>query len=159
MHRSLCLFLAVAILTACGDSTGPDGTEPPAPTYESIAATYNGALAGLAQGVTLQATFSVTIQQTAGTLSGSWSLTGTLTEGALVVPVQGTGSLTGTIALGNNPSVNITIMNACPNYQAAFSGAYDSANRLLTISGPIEFYTAGTCTVFLSYQSTILLSR
>ncbi len=153
-------FFAAAttlLLVACGDSTGPEPTGPTGPTYESIAATYAGALVGNAQGIALTATFSITITQTGGDLSGSWSLVGTLNDGVVSVDVQGTGTLSGSIASGQNPSVNLTIRNACANYEARFSGAYDSANRRLTIGGPVDILDG--CTVVITYQSTIILDR
>jgi hypothetical protein len=115
-------------------------------------------LTGATQGVAISATFSLTIAQTAGSLSGSWSLSGQLTDGVSAVPITGTGSLTGTIASGGNPSVNITVKNACPNYQANFSGAYDSVNHKLTVSGPADILN-DACAVVLSYPSIIVLSR
>ena len=144
-----------AALVACsGDSTGPDSN------YETIAGSYAGVLGGISQGVALDATFSLTITQTAGDLQGSWALQGTLDDGFDLYDVQGTGTLSGTINPGNNPSVNITIRTGfCPNYQAQFSGAYDSANRRITIAGPIEFFAANTCTVVLRFPSTIILTR
>lgn len=150
------LAAIVALTLACGDSS----TGPSTPSYDSIAGSYAGAMAGVSQGVTLNADFSLTIAQSSGTLSGSYSLSGTLSDGVNVVPVQGTGTLTGTIATGNNPSVNITFRpGACPNYSANFSGAYDSANHRLTVSGPVEFFGVGTCTVQLSYPMTVILNR
>ena len=148
--------LAVA-LGACGGGDG--GTGPSAPTFESIAGAYDGALAGLTQGVALSATFGISLAQSQGSLSGSYSLSGTLTDGVDVVGIAGAGSVTGTIAAGGNPSVNLTFKTSgCPNYQANFSGAYDSVNRKLTISGPIDVLS-GNCAVLLSYVGTIILSR
>lgn len=147
--------LLLAASVACsGDSTGPGVT------YESIAGSYNGVLVGLAQGVALDATFSLTLTQTSGSLSGSWALQGILDDGFDTFLAQGTGTITGTIAGGTNPSVNLTVRTgSCPNYQAHFSGAYDTANRRLTISGPVDFFATNTCTVVLTYQSTIILTR
>jgi hypothetical protein len=141
-------------LVACSDSTGPGNN------FESIAGSYDGVLAGLSQGIALDATFSLTINQTGGTATGSWALQGTLDDGFDLVTVQGTGNLSGTVASGTNPSVNLTVRTgSCPNYQAQFSGSYDSTNRVLTISGPVDFFAAGTCTVLLTFPSTILLYR
>lgn len=147
------LLLPLAALVACSskDATGP--------TYANIAGTYNGVLVGSTQGVVLQATFSITVTQNLGSLSGSYGLTGTLNDGVSVVAIQGVGSLTGTIAAGNNPSVNITLRLAgCPNYRANFSGAYDNTNLKLTISGPVDILN-NSCAVVLSYPTTIILSR
>lgn len=148
-------LILFATLVACGgDSTGPGQT------HESIAGSYAGILVGVSQGVALDATFSLTITQTAGDLQGSWALQGTLDDGFDLYDVQGTGTINGAINPGNNPSVNMTIRTGfCPNYQAHFSGAYDSANRRITISGPVEFFASNSCTVVLSFPATIILTR
>ena len=152
MNRSALgtLVLACAISACGGDSaTGP--------TRENLAGSYSGPVVGLAQGVALNATVSFTIAQNAGTLSGTWALSGTLSDGFSSTNVQGTGTLSGTVAEGNNPSVNITVFSpTCPNYSANFSGAYDVANRRLTMAGPIDI---PNCTVFRRYQTTLIISR
>lgn len=148
-------ILVVVFLTACG---GDDGTGSNSePTFETLAGTYVGALAGLTQGVALSADFSITFSQTGGSLSGSYAISGTLTEGTVVVAILGSGSLSGTIASGLNPSVNITLTNQCPNFSASFSGTFDSANNRLTISGPVDILD--NCTIILTYPSVIILSR
>lgn len=148
---SVCLFLTAA---CGGNATGPSTT------YESIAGSYSGAMVGLSQGVALNATFSLTITQSAGSTSGSWALQGNLNDGVQTAGVQGTGTMTGSVAAGNNPSVNFVIRTgACPNYQANFSGAYDGANRRLTITGPVDVFANNSCNVVLSYQTTIILNR
>ena len=153
MRVRLLSLAALLVLPACG---GDNGTGPP--TFENIAGTYAGALAGTAQGVVLAATFSVTFTQSDGDLSGSWGLSGTLNDGISIVSIVGSGALTGTIASGQNPSINITVTNPCPNYQAAFSGSLDSANNLITLSGPIDILDTN-CVVVLTYPSIIILSR
>lgn len=154
--RHALLLTLLSGIVACGG----DGGTGPGPTYESIAGTYSGTMVGLAQGVAMNSTFSLTISQTGGSTSGTWALSGVLNDGVDALNVTGTGTLTGTVSTGNNPSVNITVRTpACPDYQAAFSGAYDSANRRLTIVGPVEFFAANSCTVVLSYAATIILTR
>jgi hypothetical protein len=139
----------------CGDGDG----NAPSPTYESISGSYAGILAGVSQGVALNSDIALTITQSGGSLSGSYAIDGTLSNGIEVVSISGTGNLTGSIASGNNPSVNITVTpGSCPSQTARFSGAYDSANQRLTISGPVEFFDSA-CQVVLTYSSTIILSR
>lgn len=149
--------LAVMLALACGGDGGVTG--PPAPTYENIAGTYAGALAGISQGIALEANFTLTITQSAGNLGGSYSIVGTLSDGVVTVPVQGTGTITGTIAAGSNPSVNITATSGiCPNIRSSFSGAYDSVNRVITLNGTVFVFDAN-CQVVLSYPGTIILRR
>ena len=146
----------LAGVMGCGGDSGTG----PGPSYQSVAGSYAGALVGLAQGIALNSTFSLTITQSQGELAGSWGLSGTLNDGVNTVNVAGTGVLAGSIASGNNPSVSITVRApACPNYQAVFSGAYDVSNRRLTITGPVDFFGNNSCTVVLSYTSTIILNR
>jgi hypothetical protein len=152
-NRIAVAALAMFALACGGSSTGPS------PTYESIAGTYAGALAGISQGITLQATFTITITQSAGTLGGSYSISGTLSDGVTTVPVQGTGTITGNIASGNNPSVNLTVTSGiCPNVSAGFSGAYDSVNHVLTLNGTVPVFNA-SCQVVLTYPGTIILQH
>jgi hypothetical protein len=158
MNRRFFISL-VGLMAGVGACGGDSGTGPES-RYESIAATYAGALVGLSQGISLNSTFSLTITQTQGSLGGTWGLSGVLNDGSSTLNVVGSGSLAGSIAAGNNPSVNMTVRNpSCPNYQAQFSGAYDVSNRRLTISGPVEFFASNSCTVVLSYPSTIILTR
>ena len=152
------LPVVLFFLASCSSdgATGPGKT----PVYDTIAGTYSGAMVGLSQGVGLNSIFSLTMNQNAGAISGSYGLSGTLSDGVTSVQVAGTGTLTGSIAQGSNPSVNLTIRTgACPNYTANFSGAYDSANHRLTITGPVEFFANNSCTVVLSYVGTIILNR
>ena len=117
-------------------------------------------MVGLSQGVTLNSIFSVTVAQTSGNTTGTWGNSGTLSDGTGTLSFAGTGTLTGTVAAGNNPSVNVTIRTpSCPSYTALFSGAYDSVNHRITLTGPVEIFAPGTCTVALTYQMTIILNR
>jgi hypothetical protein len=46
---------------------------------------------------------------------GAIQLTGTLSDGVESVPVSGAGTMTGTVAAGDNPSVNLVVRTpACP---------------------------------------------
>jgi len=146
---------ALSIITACsgGDSTGPD-------KFENVAGSYAGNTSGLAQGIRLNATFSVSMTQSSGSMSGIWGLQGVLDNGLNTAVVAGNGPVTGTISSGKNPSVTLTVKSsACPAYQATFTGSYDSATGRITVSGPIDFFGSGGCNVVLTYQSTVTLSR
>lgn len=148
-------FLGLLTVGCGGDSgTGPSTT------HDSLAGSYAGPLNGVSQGVALVSTLSVTLAQNAGALSGSYALSGALTDGMQSVDLIGTGTISGTVQAGTNPSVNIAVTPGdCPNSSANFSGAYDSANKRLTITGPIHIYNPSNCAVLLTYQSTIILNR
>ena len=156
INRALSGTALLLLLAACG------GDSPTSPTqqFESIAGSYTGQMVGLSQGVALDAVFAISLSQTSGSVTGNYTLTGTLDDGTYQVDVVGAGPLSGSVASGTNPSVNLTVkVPGCPNYQANFSGAYDSANRRLTITGPVDFFPQNSCTVALSYPTTIILTR
>ena len=156
-RRKAASWIAAVVLVLVSSGCGDSSTAPGA-SHEQISGTYRGELAGIQQGVALVADFSVTITQSQGDLGGSWSMAGELTDGFDYADIQGTGALTGTIGTGQNPSVNLTLRGACPNYEARFSGSYDAANRLITLSGPVDVL-AQNCTVLLSYPMVIILGR
>ncbi len=102
-------------LTAVLEGTGPS------PTYENVAGSYVGVVDATSQGVRLQGDFSVTITQSQETLGGSYRQNSILADGVNTVAVAGTGSLSGGIASGSNPSVGITAESkGCPNIQDNF---------------------------------------
>ena len=154
MRKILLSAVMAALAGACGgDSTGPG------PTYESVAGNYGGVMTGLSQGVSLDGMFSITLTQEDGSLAGSYSIAGTLTDGSGQLIFEGTGALTGSIASGSNPSVNVVATpSLCPANTATFSGTYDSANRRITLQGPVQFF-GGDCSVVLVYATTIVLTR
>ena len=160
MKRLLVLVLCGLLVSCGGDSPSePAIASGPANTYESIAGTYTGALMSVSQGVTLSANFSLTLVQTVGSLSGSFRLTGTLDDGIIQASVLGSGTVTGTVDPGSNPSVSVTMTpEGCPDAAVTWSGAYTSANGLLTISGVANIFDAA-CVVFLTYEGTMILDR
>jgi len=162
--KTLCVVSLLGIsLASCGGGGGGDGaggiSGPSGPTYADISGTYAGGMAGNSQGVLLQATFTLTITQSNGALGGSYSLAGTLYDGVTTLQILGTGTTTGTIASGSNPSVNITARSGiCPNVQDGFSGAYDTTNHVITLTGRIDFFN-NSCQVVLTYNPTTIILR
>ena len=158
-YQTVVLASAIALAVAgCSKSspTGP-GSQP---TYNSVAGSYAGPMSGLNQGIAIVATLTVTITQNDGTLGGSYGLSGTLTDGVNVVDITGTGTLSGTIASGNNPSVNVTVRSGdCPAYSAQFSGAYDTANSRMTLTGPVQIYATDCSRVAITYPTTFILTH
>jgi hypothetical protein len=152
--RVLVALVMVLAFAACdSDTTGPSEN------WQAVSGSYSGVMAGLSQGVAMDATFSMTLTQTRGDLGGAYAIQGVLTDGIDWVDVQGTGILSGSVGQGNNPSVNVTATSGfCTNKTVLFSGAYDSSNRRLTLTGPVEFYN-DDCVTVLSYQTTMILTR
>jgi hypothetical protein len=160
IHCVALVSLLSILLASCGGSDGAGGISGPSgPTYADISGTYGGGIVGNSQGVLLQGTFTLTITQTSGALGGSYSLAGTLYDGVTTLQILGTGTATGTIASGSNPSVNITAKSGvCPNVQDGFSGAYDTTNRVITLTGRIDFFN-NSCLVVLTYNPTTIILR
>jgi hypothetical protein len=111
----------------------------------------------MSQGVAFAADLDVNFEQSSGRISGSFALSGILTAETLSAPIRGTGNLTGTIDRGLDPSVNITFVNQCPGYSAHYSGSFDSATTLLTISGPAHILL--DCVIVMTFETTILMEQ
>lgn len=149
--------LALALMVgACGG----DGGTGPSVMYENVAGTYGGTMQGVTQGVALNADFVLTISQSQGSLSGTYGLDGFLTDGVSTVAISGSGTISGSIASGNNPSVNFTTKTSgCPGRTEHFSGTYDSANRRITAQGPVYVLDFSDCSILLTYQMNVVLQR
>jgi len=155
------VVLASAFALAAAGCSGSSSTGPKQqPTYNDVSGSYAGPMSGLSQGIAIDATLTLTVTQASGTLGGSYGLSGTLTDGISVVGISGTGTLSGSIAEGNNPSVNITARSGqCPAFSDSFSGAYDTANQRMTLTGPVSIFAADCSSVLLTYQTTFILTR
>jgi hypothetical protein len=157
----LCGAAAVA---GCGGDPSP--TSPtPIVTYEDIAGTWTGRVGGVSQGVTLDGTITLTLQQSggvqsAGALSGGYTVVATLTNPVSQSPLQGSVTLTGTVAPGADPAVNITTRSVpCPSLPPeTWTGAYGSRDRVLRITGTAHVITSA-CAIVLSFPQTIVLTR
>lgn len=151
------LALALPLVTgACG---GDGGTGPSA-SYENVAGTYGGQIQGVTQGIALSGQFVLTLTQSQGSLSGTYAIDGFVTDGVDAVPVSGSGTINGSIASGNNPSINFTVRPSfCTQRTMTFSGTYDSVNRRITAQGPVYVLDAGDCTILLNYSMTMVLQR
>ena len=161
------VVLVVALFTGCGgdNGTGPgsdDGTDPasndsalPAIGWETLLGPYAGGFTSVSQGVAYAADFDVTFSQSSGRISGTFAISGVLTTGIDTAPIRGTGSFTGTMDRGLDPSVNITFVNACAGYSAHYSGSLESETSLPTISGPAHILV--DCVIVLTFEATILM--
>lgn len=151
MPKRIAVLATVTI--ACG---GGGGTNPK--TYDNVAGAYLGVASSVSQGVTLNATFSITVSQSAGTLGGTYTLVGTLSDSVSTVAAEGAGSLKGTITTGNNPSLSVTATNSnCPGLGTDFSGTYDDATHVITVKGTVIIINPVTCQTILSFQNTTIV--
>jgi hypothetical protein len=146
------LSVGLAALAMLGCSSGDTMTAPP--SYADVSGSFAGPISGTSQGIAMSATFSVTIAQSGSSISGTDAIAGTLN---VTTPFTGSGTFTGTIASGNNPSVSISGGPACGLPQN-YSGTYDSANHRLTITGPFYVFNQ-SCAVVFSATLTLVLSK
>jgi hypothetical protein len=145
-------MLFVGLITACGGSES--AIEPPT-SYADVSGQYSGTITASSLGLALNATFSITVAQKGGALSGSDAIVGTFNE----TPTSATGSFTGSIAAGNNPSVYVVSTTAgCPALHAEYSGSFDAANRRLTMTGPVYVTNPG-CSIAATYELTLTLTK
>ncbi len=159
MLRGAAWCCCAAVMPGCGGS-------PSAPTssvaFENVAGTWTGKVGGVTQGVTLDGTITLTLQQSSGVLTGGYSVQGTLSNPIQTSPLQGSVTLTGTVASGANPFVNITTRSVpCPNLPGEnWSGSFSNQTGVLTITGTGHVINAPpACTIALSYPQTIALTR
>jgi hypothetical protein len=147
-----------AVLTGCSGS-------PAAPTpaaFENVAGTWTGKVGGVTQGVTLDGTITLSLQQSDGNLTGGYSVQGSLSNPVQTSPLQGSVTLTGTVASGSNPLVTFTTTSVpCPNLTGeSWSGSFNNRTGVLTITGTGHVINGPpACAIALSYPQTIALTR
>lgn len=139
-------------LVALGCSSS--GTTTPL-AYDNVAGNYTVPISSTS-GTPLSASLSFTVVQNGGALSGTEAVSGFLNGN---LPISGSGTFTGTIGSGVNPSVNITVTgSACQSVHETFSGSNDSANQRMTVVGP--FYILNVdCSIALTYTLTLVLTH
>lgn len=160
LTRRMLSLLLIAVLTstvACGE-----GPTTPQPTQENIGGNYSASVTGVSQGVVLVGTYRWTITQNGTIVGGNWTTQGILTDGMQSLTFGAAGTLSGTIAVGDSPSVSMELkLPECPDMSESWVGTYASASRQLVLKGSFLIVTIGTnsCTVELSYPMTLVLNR
>jgi len=143
------LGLVGLLILACGcsDTTGP--------TYADVSGVYTGPISGTSQGYDLNATLRLTIHQNGREISGFDYVVGTVGG----VATSATGTFTGEVLGGRNPSVWVVSSNQeCPMVHFLFTGSYDSANRRLTMAGPL-YPVNQDCLIPVTFSLTLVLSK
>lgn len=123
MRKIFASVVLALMVAACGEDAGTNPTPTPTPSYTNVAGTYSGVLvaATVFQGdnVYLNSVFTITLNQNGANLTGSAAAVGALTDDfGTSIPVLSSGSLTGSVSTGTNPTVTLTSTGApsCPNY-------------------------------------------
>ena len=112
------------------------------------------------QGVQFSGSLSLSITQSKGTLGGTYSTTGTLSDGVQSGPVTGTGQITGTIGAGTNSTVTIQLKTStCPSAISQITGVRDSANRRVVLTGAANIYYSDTCEIFHSHPMQLTIQQ
>lgn len=150
------LTLALLAMAGCGGES-PTST---APTYADLSGSFDGPIRSAIEGFPVDVTLSLTVNQVADSVSGTFGLSGTVGSGNEGATVNWSGAFTGTVTTGENPSINLMISRAdCPNQAAHWSGSYSSANHALTITGPVSIWNLDSCSTAFSFQTTVVLKR
>jgi hypothetical protein len=152
------------LLSAC---SGDSGTGPPS-TFENIAGTYSGSFVASAQGITLESVVTITIEQSSGSLSGTWSMEGTVIDDVnvgVVLPLwpgaalSGNGPFTGTIASGLNPAVSFTTTsNQCPGTPDTFPGSFNSSNNQITVNSRVHVLD-DNCLPLMTFEAVVVFQQ
>jgi hypothetical protein len=148
-----CAVIAlVTLLSACNE-------EIVLPAYETIAGGYSGELAGWREGIFLDATLSMMLTQEGGTLAGTYSVFGTLTNADAQTGLERSGAVAGSIAEGSNPAVDFTLTpETCPTRTETFTGTYDTASGVITVTGNVVLFDS-ECATLLYYPMLLSLTR
>lgn len=138
-------------------SVVPVGCESTAqPEYEDISGIFTGPVSGSGSGYSIQGSFSLSISQSEGSLSGTYSTSVTVQTPAGSVPFAGSGTISGVIEAGADPKVEVVVQDVC-NAELPYIGAFNSASRTLSASGPFPLYDG--CNPVATLTLTITLSK
>lgn len=149
--------LSLALLVTLGCTTDPSSVGPSA-TYNPIAGTYVGAVSGTTEGSTLEGPYTLNLQQSAGSISGSYSFVATFSTGTLTMA----GSVDGTMTAGDYPTVTLDLTHdICTNVKVRHTGTYDLALRRITLSGPIDLVNTqnNACSISRRLSTTVTMNR
>lgn len=147
------ILLILTLLPAC---TSDANTKP---TFANVAGSFSGPFSGTSQGASVSGSITFTITQTDGLLMGAYGATGAWDFGHGGVGLTGTGTLTGTVTSGDNPSVTLDVHDAgCPNLVRSYTGMYDTAIHRLTLTGQF-FHIAPPCSVDNTFQLNLVMNR
>ena len=99
----------IVLLAGCegGTGSGPGFSGPP-PAYEDISGQYSAPVSATSTGLVLTGTMYLFLTQEDSSFRGSYTVVGTLEEGAASEPITMIGAVSdGALALGSNPTLTM----------------------------------------------------
>jgi hypothetical protein len=148
----VCVCLLVGV--GCGEAT----TEPPEGLFE-IAGRYTAMAMGDSAGVALAADVLFDLEHEAGDLSGTFAISGTITDGVATLEILGSGDLIGTASSAAQPAVTVTARTGfCPDHASTFVGTFFPATGILRLGGPVDIL-GSFCEVVLSFDVLLELHQ
>ena len=145
-----------ALLAACGEAPTQ-----PLPTNDdpTLSGKFRGGIQAVDADVTLTATLTLELTESAGGLVGTFALEGTIDDGASRLGVAGYWPLVGTVTADDDAAVFLTgAPDGCPAYTTDFTGTYFRRTGVLYVGVGIAILD-DTCTPFLSYPVAVSLIR
>lgn len=111
----------------------------------------------MSQAFVLDAAMEVDVSQSGPDLTGTWTTSGLLSgPGVPLAAVAGAGTFTGTVALGTDPAVTLSLRRPeCPGYVAVFTGRARTAEGHVEVTGDIDVIS-DTCEVLLRFPADMV---
>jgi|CXWL01.1.fsa_nt_gi hypothetical protein len=144
--------LALLLALGCNDSPTGGGI------YNAMAGTYTGPVSGTVNGSAMTGTFTITLKQTDGSLSGSYTYEANLQGGVATM----NGTVSGTLTEGDYPTVTLDLEHgSCANVTARHTGTYDAGVHRLTVTGGFDVVNTvnSACTISSRLSTTAVLQR
>jgi len=156
-----CLALS-ASLAACGDSIeaplAPIPPQPPNPD-PTLNGTFQATFNTFDDLVLLQGSLQLFLLESAGTLTGTFVITGTIDDGGARTDVAGGGTLTGVIGPGTEASpLSFTAVGDYCAHSSDYTGVYLRTIGLLGIEGVVDVLD-NSCTILHAFPLSVALGR
>lgn len=156
------ILLALALtLGACEAGETPLAPPPPEPSNSdpSLTGTFHGIFNGLYGGeVMLAANVQFALAESGGAVVGAFGIQGILDDGVTRSNVAGTGTLSGTVAVGDVAAVSLTAASDLCLHSSAFTGAYHRRTGVLGVDGVVHVFDQ-FCRVVAVYPVSMAMRR
>lgn len=126
-------------------------------SFESMAGTYSGAFSSTEPaGAVFDGRLELFVEQSDGTLTGSWRIVGTI-SGSGTVNTDVRGGWAGVVPLGADPSFPSQLAYSfCPSDPMDFQMSFDSSERSIRVVGDLEIPDS-RCDVLTAYPLDLVL--